>query len=120
MLAAPNALQWDGGAGHYEVYYVTLTDPATGVGVWIRYTMLAPATSGQPATAALWFLAMDPRPGAEPTIGRKVTFPVTELHAQSAPFELRIASARLTDHGMAGAFEDVAWDLRWTPSGHAT
>ena len=69
---------------------MTLTDPATGVGVWIRYTMLAPLpASGQPATAALWFLAMDPRPGAEPTTGRKMTFPVTELHAQAAPFELR-------------------------------
>jgi len=27
-----NDLQWDGGTGHYEVYYVTLTDPGTGVG----------------------------------------------------------------------------------------
>jgi len=120
MLAAPNALQWDGGPGHYEVYYVTLTDPATGVGAWIRYTMLAPVpTSGQPATAALWFLAMDPRPGAAPTIGRKVTFPVTELHAQPAPFELRIDSARLTDDGMAGAVGDVALDLHWSPCHHA-
>ena len=35
----PNALRWDGRAGHYEVYYLTLTDGASGVGMWIRYTM---------------------------------------------------------------------------------
>jgi hypothetical protein len=115
MLATPNALQWDGGPGHYEVYYVTLTDPATGVGAWIRYTMLAPLNADEPATAALWFLAMDPRAGQAPTIGRKATFPIGELHAQPAPFELRIDSASLSDAGMAGAFEDVAWDLRWRP-----
>ena len=34
-----NALRWDGGPGHYEVWYVTLTDPASGIGVWIRYTI---------------------------------------------------------------------------------
>ena len=37
-----NALQWDGEPGHYEVYYLTTTDPQTGTGLWIRSTMLAP------------------------------------------------------------------------------
>ena len=35
-------MRWDGSAGHYEVWYLTLTDPAGGVGVWIRLTMVAP------------------------------------------------------------------------------
>ncbi len=42
MLAKPNELQWHGDPGHYEVYYLTLTDPRSGVGLWIRYTMVAP------------------------------------------------------------------------------
>jgi hypothetical protein len=117
MLAKPNALQWKGQPGHYEVYYLTLTDPRTGVGVWIRYTMVAPvAADGEDATCALWFLAMDPRPGRAPTFGRKATFPIGELHAQSDPFELKLGDATLSEHGMRGAFEDVAWDLRWTPA----
>jgi hypothetical protein len=117
MLAQPNALQWDGSLGHYEVYYVTLTDPATGVGLWIRYTMVAPlAATGEDATCSLWLLAMDPRDSHPPTVGRKLSLPVAQLHAAADPFELRIGDAVLTDSGISGAFEDVAWDLRWQPS----
>jgi hypothetical protein len=106
-----NALQWGGRAGHYEVYYVTLTEPGTGVGMWIRYTLLAPA-SGDP-TASLWFLAMDPRTRA--VTGRKLTVGAAQLAATAEPFKLRIGDATLTDTGMTGAFEDVSWDLRWQP-----
>jgi hypothetical protein len=117
MFPQSNALQWDGQEGHYEVYYLTLTDPATGIGVWIRYTMVAPlASTGESATAALWLLAMDPRPGHTPTVGRKVTFPVERLKSSRDPFELRIDTAWLSDSGMAGGFEDVAWELGWTPT----
>jgi hypothetical protein len=101
-------LRWDGAHGHYEVYYVTFTDPGSGVGVWIRYTMLAPLSG--PATAALWFLAMDPNVGV---VGRKQTLEIAQLTHEADPFELRIGDATLTDRGMRGAFEDVAWDLRW-------
>jgi hypothetical protein len=113
MPSAPNVLRWDGKPGHYEVYYVTLTDPASGIGAWIRYTMVAPLErSGEPPSASLWFLTMDPNGGV---LGRKATFPADALRAASDPFELRIGEAVLTDSGMEGSFEDVAWDLRWVP-----
>jgi len=115
MLAQPNALDWDGRPGHYEVYYLTLTDPVTGVGLWIRYTMVAPLQStAAPAACALWFLTMDPRPGRRPTSGRKATFPIEQLRAENEPFRLTIADSVLTDTGMQGGFEEVSWDLRWT------
>jgi len=112
-----NTLRWDGQPGHYEVYYVTLTDPRSGVGVWIRYTMVAPLASvDEPASCSLWLLAMDPR-GARRAVGRKATLPIELLRAQSDPFEVRVGEAKLTDTGMSGAFEDVAWELRWPFSG---
>ncbi len=115
MLARPNSLQWSGAPGHYEVYYLTLTDPRTGAGLWIRYTMLAPlAETGERATAALWFLVMDPR-GEGSTLARKATVPIGELHAELNPFRLQIGAATLSDYGMSGAIDDVAWDLRWEP-----
>ena len=38
-----NVLQWDGGPAHYEVYYLSVTDPGSATGLWIRYTMRSPA-----------------------------------------------------------------------------
>ena len=118
MPNAPNVLRWDGGPGHYEVYYLTLTDERSGVGVWVRYTMTAPLPdAGETPSAALWFVVTDPRSGHPPVVARKATVAIERLAARADPFELRVAEALLRDDRMAGGFEDVAWDLRWTPSG---
>ena len=111
-----NALRWDGQPGHYEVWYLSLTDRASGCGVWIRYTMVAPSDGGQ-ATASLWLMAMEPDGNGAP-IGRKATWPADALTARAEPFELRIADAVLTEGGADGAFEDVAWSLSWAPDPH--
>jgi hypothetical protein len=109
-VAPPNALRWNGRPGHYEVYYVTLTDPRSGVGIWVRYTLEAPM-SGDPS-CALWFAAMDPAAGV---VARKQTLPIAELTADADPFMLRIGSAELAEGAASGGFEDVSWDLRWEP-----
>jgi hypothetical protein len=114
-----NTMQWNGKPGHYEVWYVTFTDPATGVGFWIRYTMVAPLPgTGEQATCSLWLMAMDP---VDPSrnVGQKVSFPVARLHTTAEPFELRIGDATLTDRGMRGALDQAGfaseWDLSWEP-----
>ena len=115
-MANPNALQWNGSPGHYEVYYLTFTDPASRIGFWIRYTMVAPLPStGEPATASLWFLAMDPADGGFGALGRKTSFEIGALSAERDPFELRIGDSVLGDTGMSGGFEDVSWKLTWSP-----
>jgi hypothetical protein len=106
-----NVLQWDGGPGHYEVYYLSATDADSGVGLWIRYTMRSPLTGT--GECSLWFMAMD-RDGSR--FARKATYPIDALMAEPEPFRLNLAGADLTDRGMAGAFEDVAWELLWEPS----
>jgi len=106
-----DALRWDGGAGHYEVHYLTLTDPVSGIGLWIRFTLLAPEAG--PATCALWFVATRTD---GPAIARKVTLPASALVAAAAPFALRIGDGQLTTTGSTGTIGgDAAWDLRWEP-----
>jgi hypothetical protein len=105
-----NALRWDGSPGHYEVHYLTTTDPATGTGLWIRSTMLAP-DSGD-AACSLWFMATFPD---APAVARKVTLPIDQLVAEPDPFSLRVGDSELTDGGYRGSFEDIAWDLTWQP-----
>jgi hypothetical protein len=116
MHGDANVLAWDGRPGHYEVYYLTLTDPATGVGVWIRYTMLAPLPSSDaPASASLWLLAMDPRADGGSVFAVKETVPIAELRAEADPFSLAIGAATLSDGAMSGSMQDASWDLRWKP-----
>ena len=107
-MADPNALRWDRRPGHYEVYYITLTDRASGTGIWVRYTLEAPLAGD--ASCALWFAAMDPAGGV---IARKQTLPITELSSERDPFRLQIGAAELTETSATGSFEDVSWDLRW-------
>jgi hypothetical protein len=114
-----NDLQWDGKPGHYEVYYLTFTDPATRVGFWIRYTMVAPLpAAGDEPTCSLWLCAMDP---ADPSrnVGVKTTLPAASLSARKEPFRLDLGDAWLSDRGMAGAIESAGtryeWELGWSP-----
>jgi hypothetical protein len=120
MAARANDLRWTGGPGHYEVYYLTLTDRTTGVGVWIRYTMLAPLASatGEPS-CSLWFAVMDPRPGALGTVARRTTLPIGQLKSGTDPFVLRLGESTLSDSAMTGGFDEFWWDLRWNPAPHA-
>jgi|SRR5579884_4050799 len=117
-MTDPNAARWSGAPGFYEVWYLTLTDRASGVGAWIRYTMLAPV-AGRDAepSCALWFLLFDP--AAPPPVARKETLPIGELRTTADPFRVQIGPGELHDAGARGAFGDVAWDLRWERPGGA-
>ena len=115
MAVSAKDLRWRGDPGHYEVYYLTVTDPVTGVGIWIRYTMLAPLT-GEPPSCALWFAVMDPRSPDRPALARRKSFPIEQLEFRPAPFELRVGQATLSDGGMKGVLDEFSWDLRWDPA----
>ena len=41
-MRALNDLRWDGATGHYEVWFLTLTDRGSGLGIWIRFALHAP------------------------------------------------------------------------------
>ncbi len=116
MKMNENCMVWDKKPGHYEVWYVTLTDPKTGLGFWIRYTMVAPL-KGSP-TCSLWFLAMSPN---DPTknVGEKLSLPIESLKTSEDPFSVQIGNASLSDYGASGSIENdgkkYSWDLSWQP-----
>jgi hypothetical protein len=114
-----NRLRWSGGAGHYEVWYATLSDPPSQTGFWIRYTLEAPYPGHGDPYAQLWFARFD---AADPTgtFGINQKLPIRELKADHAPFRVRLGDAELRHDGMrgriAGDGHTAEWDLRWTPS----
>ncbi len=44
------ASRWRGQPGRLEVWYTTLTDPATGTGIWLHHELVAPTGDGKPYT----------------------------------------------------------------------
>jgi hypothetical protein len=115
-----NRMRWDRGPGHYEVWYATLSDPASRQGFWIRYTLEAPYPGHGEPYCQLWFARFDPeRP--ERTFAFNRRFPIDRLAHQASPFSLSIGEATLRHDGMkgslAGGGHEVEWELAWQPAG---
>ncbi|MFD5840680.1 hypothetical protein [Streptomyces chartreusis] len=103
------APRWDGKPGRTEVWYTTLTDPATGSGVWLHHEVVAP-TDGSAAYAHGW-VAVFPKDGpAEHT--RFGPVPWTEQPEGYAAEGIHARPGRLA--GSAGSF---TWSLTETPHG---
>jgi hypothetical protein len=112
-----NCLRWDGRqAGFYEVYYLKVNDPLSGVGFWLRYTLTSPHAA-QPR-AEVWGVMFDPQ--LSHPVGFKTTHPVWHIGFHHDTFRFSIADNVLT-HGAAVGQADSAtgtmdWDLSWQPN----
>ena len=104
------ASRWRGQPGRLEVWYTTLSDPATGTGGWLHHELVAPADRG-PAYAHGW-VAVFP-PDGEPVFdrfGRCPWQPADGLVFLAGP--VQVGADRLT-----GRVGDIRWDLTMNGGG---
>ncbi|MEU5882607.1 hypothetical protein [Spirillospora sp. NPDC047279] len=94
------ASRWRGQRGRLEVWYTTLTDPATGTGVWLHHELVAPS-DGSAARLHGWAAVFPP--GERPAFGRFGPGPWDGQDVE-----------RLT--GIAG---DIGWELTESGGGPA-
>jgi hypothetical protein len=95
-------------AGHYESFYLKLTQPGGGRAAWIRHTVHK--RPGEQATCAIWFVLFDANaPGPRAT---KRQFGADVLAAAPDTY-IRIADATLTDGRATGRVETPELDARW-------
>ncbi len=111
-----NTIIWDRRrTGHYEVWYLTLSDLATGAAFWIRYTLEAPQEGRGAPHARLWFSSFSPD-GKGGEAARHLDVSIDRLEAGSDPFSVRMGDSELTHGTATGAIPGhAAWDLRWSP-----
>lgn len=105
----PLRSRWRGQPGRLEVWYTTITDPATGTGVWIHHELVSDDTG---RARALGWAAVFP-PGESPAFGR--FGPSGWDEPAEGGFGTESAAhtpGRLT--GMAG---DLSWELAETGGG---
>ncbi|MBC7541365.1 MAG: hypothetical protein H7338_01395 [Candidatus Sericytochromatia bacterium] len=120
-----NHLRWDGRqAGFYEVYYLKVNDPVTGVGFWLRYTLTSPHDA-QPR-ADVWGVLFDPQ--LPHPVGFKTTHPVWHIGFHGERFRFSIADNVLMHDSAVGQADSPAgamsgspdrtmrWDLHWQPN----
>jgi len=103
--------RWRGQAGRLEVWYTTLTDPATGTGVWIHHELVAPSDGGT-AREHGW-AAVFPK-GEPPALAR---FTPAAEPAPGAVFAS--ADIELTPEHLRGEAGTLSWDLRSDGSAQA-
>ena len=106
--------RWRGQPGRLEVWYTTLTDPATGTGIWLHHELVAPTDHG-PAWAHGWVTVTEP--GARPLLRRFGPVPWAPSDAGFACGAVRYDGQAAGSAALSGQAEEVAWDLTATGSG---
>nr|WSX75130.1 hypothetical protein OH826_15260 [Streptomyces sp. NBC_00899] len=101
--------RWSGSPGRTEVWYTTVTDPATGTGLWLHHELVAP-TDGSAPYAHGW-VAVFPACG-----------PVTHARFGPAAWErpqdgFAAAGVAARPGRLTGSAGDLRWDLAEQPAG---
>src|SRR5690348_16917477 len=94
--------RWRGQPGRLEVWYSSLTDPATGTGIWIHHEVVAPADAGA-AFAHGWIAVFEP--GASPLLRRFGPEPWQE------PLRGFSCGTVRYDGDLTGSAGEVSWEL---------
>jgi hypothetical protein len=95
-------------AGHYESFYLKLTQPGGGRGAWIRHTVHK--RPGEQPTCALWFVLFDAEAAGPRATKRQ--FGADEL-ATAPDTYIRVADATLADGRATGHVETAALEAKW-------
>jgi hypothetical protein len=110
-LSSPGASRWRGQRGRVEVWYVTLTDRATGTGVWVHHETVAPKHDDAPYGHG-WAAVFEP--GRPPVVERFGPDPMTSIDPTAWH---AVAGCTLGDGSLRGAAGSLAWDLTYVDPG---
>lgn len=112
---------WDRATAPFsEIWYATMTDQATGIGLWFRYTITV-SEDRQPY-CEVWGFVFDPRENL--SWGAKNRWPIDRLgRARDDGALVRIGESWLSESHMEGTVqrerELLRWSFDWNPAGAA-
>jgi hypothetical protein len=99
------ASRWRGQPGRLEVWYTTLTDPATGTGFWLHHELVAPSDGSGPK--AHGWAAIFP-PDGPPAFAR---FGPVAWVAPEGEAVFEADGVRMTASTLRGSAAEIGWDL---------
>ncbi|MBI5506695.1 MAG: hypothetical protein HY899_18050 [Deltaproteobacteria bacterium] len=109
-----SAPRWSGAPGRVEVWYATLTNPATGVGLWVHNEIVAPTAERDAEPYGHGWISLFPT-GSAPITARFGPGPVRPSAAGAPWFEVN--GCRAQRGLLGGSANGIAWDLRWIEHG---
>jgi hypothetical protein len=98
--------RWRGQPGRLEVWYATVSDPASRTGLWVHHEVVAP-TEGDPYMHG-WTAIFET--GAEPALARFGPEPIAA--APLAGALPSTATASLEPPALSGSAGELSWDVR--------
>ncbi|ORW26650.1 hypothetical protein [Mycobacterium palustre] len=102
--------RWRGQAGRLEVWYATLSDPATRAGLWIHCETVAPLRGAPYGHGWVTRFAADGPP-------RTARFGPEPVRPAAGADWFSAAGARVAPERLAGDAGSVSWDLSWKDAG---
>lgn len=112
-----DAPEWRGQRGHYEAWFLTGHDPASGWALWLRHTLHVPTDLGEPGEASLWAFAFPPPGAGEAPLALRDRYPLEAFRdrTRAGVFGLGLGPATLSGARARGAVgvgeRRIAWDL---------
>lgn len=97
--------RWRGQSGRLEVWYTTVTDPATGTGLWLHHEIVAPENGDKPYLQG--WIAVFPS-GEQPIVER---FGPHDAQARRGGDVFGPAGITCRAERLAGATDGATWDL---------
>lgn len=111
-----NRMMWDRMSRSFmEVWYSTINHPETGIGVWLRYTVTAPAEETESPYCELWGFVFDP--AGKSSFASKRTFGIDHLGVANGRDDgalVRIGDAWLSETHLDGSLSKDDTTLTWS------
>lgn len=117
-----NLMRWDGSSGGFmEVWYSTMNHRASGLGIWLRYTITAPDPRYGRPYCELWGFVFDPE--GKRNFAAKQRFAIDQLgrFGRDDGAIARIGNAWIAENHLEGELwsegRSLSWSLDFEPSG---
>ncbi len=106
------SMRWRRQRGRLEVWYATISDPETGIGLWIHNELVSPTVADEPPYLHGWAVLF--RTGTDPILERFGPVPM-EPESGSSVDEvdvIPVTSGMVIESGqLQGKLERLSWDL---------
>ncbi|RME43575.1 MAG: hypothetical protein D6795_19225 [Deltaproteobacteria bacterium] len=115
-----NRVVWTPGEkrGHVESFFLKLNDPAQGVALWIKFTILSPIGHPENAVGEVWGIFFDAENPSR-IFACKQSWPIDRCRLNHEGGAIEMGNARFMEGHTAGELEDpsgkrLKWDLDFT------